>query len=104
MARPEGKSGTTAFVFTISLSDVALWPVTVAYRSVNGTALTTSDYTAVSSTAYFAIGTKTKTVTVWVKGDRTKEKNETFNVYLSNPSANADIADAYGLGTIVNDD
>jgi hypothetical protein len=33
-----------------------------------------------------------------------RERNETFSVNLSNPSANAYIDDAQGLGTIIDDD
>jgi hypothetical protein len=38
-----------------------------------------------------------------VKGDKTKESNETFFVNLSNANG-AMIADGQGLGTILNDD
>jgi hypothetical protein len=43
-------------------------------------------------------------VTVQVNGDTTAEPNETFTVNLSNAVGNATIADAQGVGTIVNDD
>jgi hypothetical protein len=43
-------------------------------------------------------------VTVEVNGDTTVEPNETFNVNLANATGNATIADAAGVGTIVNDD
>ena len=46
----------------------------------------------------------TQTVTVQVNGDTTVEPNETFNVNLSSATGNATIADAQGVGTIVNDD
>src|SRR5438876_1112152 len=38
-----------------------------------------------------------------VKGDTTREANETFNVNLANPT-NASILDGIGVGTIINDD
>jgi hypothetical protein len=78
--------------------------VTVDYASAAGTASTPSDFQAVSGTLTFPIGVNAKTITVLVVGDRTRERNETFSVNLSNPSANAYIGDGQGLGTIVDDD
>src|SRR5919109_119367 len=100
----EGKSGTTAFTFVVSLSGNPLSPVTVDYASASGTASTPSDFQSASGTLTFPIGVNTKTITVAVVGDRTRERNETFFVNLSNPSANAYIGDGQGLGTIVDDD
>ena len=45
----------------------------------------------------------TQTVTIDVRGDRLDELDETFAVNLSNP-LNAQISDAKGLGTILDDD
>ncbi len=44
-----------------------------------------------------------KTLTVLVRGDAAQELTETFAVNLSRPS-NARIADARGIGTILNDE
>jgi chitinase len=44
-----------------------------------------------------------KTVTVTVRGDRTRDPSETFHLRLSRP-AGATIADGDALGRIVNDD
>jgi hypothetical protein len=41
---------------------------------------------------------------VRVLGDNVRELNETFWIHLTNPSANAYIGQAWGLGTILNDD
>jgi hypothetical protein len=43
-------------------------------------------------------------VTVTVIGDKAREPNETLYVNLANPSPNAYLGDAQGLGTIANDD
>ena len=51
----------------------------------------------------FKAGQTSQKVSVPVAGDRTKEKDETFNLTLSSAS-NASILDAVGLGTIKNDD
>ena len=100
----EGKSGTTAFTFVVSLSGNPLSPVTVDYASAAGTASTPSDFEAASGTLTFPVGVNVKTITVQVVGDRTRENNETFYVNLSNPSANAYLGDGQALATIVNDD
>ena len=78
--------------------------MTVDFATADGTATQPSDYTANSGTVTFAPGETSKTVTVQVNGDTTVEPNETFNVNLSNATGNATIADAQGVGTIVNDD
>jgi hypothetical protein len=48
-------------------------------------------------------GRTSRTIVVKVNGDHTHEANETFRVRLSSPSA-ATIADAEGIGRIINDD
>ena len=75
----------------------------VTYATANGTATAGSDYTATSGTLTFAPGESTKTITVLVKGDKTKEPDETFYVNLSG-AVGATIADGTGVGTILNDD
>ena len=100
----EGKSGTTAFTFVVSLSGKALAPVTVDYASAAGTASVPSDFQSVSGTLSFPVGVDTRTITVQVVGDRTRERNESFYVNLSNPSSNAYLGDGQALGTIVDDD
>jgi hypothetical protein len=100
----EGKSGTTAFTFVVSLSGNPLSPVTVSYATAAGTATTPSDFQPTSGTLSFPAGASTRTITVTVVADTVRERNETFYVNLSNPSANAYTGDAQGVGTIVNDD
>jgi len=39
-----------------------------------------------------------------VKGDKKTEQDETLYLLLSDPSSNAFIFDAQGIGTILNDD
>jgi hypothetical protein len=80
----EGNSGTTLAVVTASLSGSTALPATVDYRTVDGTALASSDYVAVSGTLTFAPGDTTRTITVLVRGDTTAEANETFSVRLGN--------------------
>jgi uncharacterized repeat protein (TIGR01451 family) len=100
---PEGNTGDTPFVFTVTLSGAADSAVTIGYATADGTASSPSDYAATSGTLTFAPGQTSATVTVTVHGDTTPENDETFTVNLTSPSG-ATIADGQGLGTIQNDD
>jgi hypothetical protein len=100
---PEGNSGTTSFVFTVSLSQASGKSVTVNYTTADGTATAGSDYIANSGTLSFAPGDLSKTITVLVNGDTTVEPDETFFVNLRG-ATNATIAVGTGTGTILNDD
>jgi subtilisin-like proprotein convertase family protein len=100
----EGNSGTVTAVFTVSLSTISGQQVTVNYSTASGTATANKDYIPRSTgTITFSPGTIIRTVGVAVYGDIVVESNETFFVNLTNP-VNATMADAQGLGTIVNDD
>jgi Calx-beta domain len=104
VSKKEGNSGTTAFVFTVSVSGSPTSTVTVDWATGGGTATPVTDYVPANGTASFAPGVTTKTVTVQVVGDTFPEPNETFLVSLSNASPNAYIVDPQGVGTILNDD
>ncbi|MEB3190360.1 MAG: glycosyl hydrolase family 18 protein [Snowella sp.] len=99
----EGDTGTKTALFTVSLNTASTNPVTVAYATQNGTALSGSDYTATSGTLTFAAGETTKTIAVSITGDTLYENNEAFSLNLTNPSQ-ATIAKGQGVGTIVNND
>jgi hypothetical protein len=99
----EGHAGTRSATFTVTLSAASNQLVTVNYATADGTAVSPSDYTAASGTLTFAPGETTKTITVLVKGDRLGEADEAFFLNLS-AASNATVADAQGLGTIVDDE
>jgi Calx-beta domain/FG-GAP-like repeat len=103
VARKEGRSGTTRFVFTVTLSAAYDVPVTVNYATADGTAKAGEDYVAKSGTLTFAPGQTTKRIAVRVKGEWKNEADETFFVNLSG-ATNAMLVDPTGLGTILNDD
>ncbi len=104
-ANPEGDTGTTPFVFTVSLSAQSGQTVTVDYATADGTATAGSDYTAKSGTLTFNPGETSKTITVDVSGDATQEPNESFTVALSNPTnATLKPLGSTGTGTIQDDD
>ena len=89
--------------FAVSLSRAASGPVTVAYRTADGTATAGSDYTRASGKLRFAPGETAKTVRVPVLDDVVDEGEETFTLRLLNASG-ARIADGVATGTIVNSD
>src|SRR5262249_51902646 len=80
---------------TLFTSTVRLWapydqPVTVSYRTADGTARTgDGDYVAKAGTLTFASGETTKTITVEVQGDSKKELDETFFLDLFGNSSNS---------------
>jgi hypothetical protein len=99
----EGNSGTRGLTFTVTLSRASTVPVTVRWGTANGTAVAGSDYAAGSATLTFAPGQTQKTVTVQVRGDRTRERDEYFLVRLSNPG-HAVVGTGTGVGGVRNDD
>jgi hypothetical protein len=106
VTKKEGKKNqTTVFTFTVTLSATYDQPVTLSFRTVNGTATTSDgDYVAKTGTLTFAPGETTKTITIEVKGDSKKEADETFYLDLFGNSINALFTKNRGIGTILNDD
>jgi hypothetical protein len=106
VTKSEGRRGrTTLFTFTVTLSAAYDQPVTMSFRTANGTATTSnSDYVAKSGTITFAPGQTTKTITIEVKGDSKRESNEYFYLDLFGNSTNSLFTKSRGLGTILNDD
>lgn len=99
----EGKSGTTAATFTVTLSQASTGQVLVTFSTANGTAIAGDDFNFASGTLAFNPGETTKTITVAVIGDRKREGDETFTVNLSGADG-ATLFDAHGAGVIHNDD
>jgi probable HAF family extracellular repeat protein len=99
----EGNSGTRAANFIVFLSAASTESVTVAYGTAYGSATAGGDYQAASGTLTFAPGETSKTITVQVIGDRLPEPNETFDVYLNNPT-NAWFIQNQAVGTILDDE
>jgi hypothetical protein len=96
-------SPATPATFTVSLSTPSSLPVVVEYTTADGSAVDSWDYVARHDKLTFAPGDLTQTVTIDVRGDHLDEADEWFAVNLSNP-LNAQISDAKGIGTIVDDD
>lgn len=99
----EGDGAHVHFMFLVTLDKASTSPVTVQYRTANGTALAGSDYEATSGTVTFAAGETAKQIHVDVIGDKVAEADERFTVELSTPTG-ATIADGTATGTLLNDD
>jgi hypothetical protein len=100
----EGNTGTTSATFSVSLSAASTQTVTVHYATADGTATTAGgDYQATSGTLTFAPGVTSQSATVLVNGDHLVEGTESFLLVLTNPT-NAFVADAKGVGTILDDE
>lgn len=99
----EGDSGLRDMTFTVTLSEATSRPVTVTYATADGTAKAGQDYVAQTGTITFAAGETQKTIQVAAIGDAVVEANEGFSLVLSSATG-ATIADATGVGTILNDD
>jgi hypothetical protein len=99
----EGNSGTRTLTLHVGLSRASTVPVTVRWAIANGIATAGSDYKAASGTVTFAAGQTSKTVTVQVRGDPTRERTEVFVVRLSAP-AHATVTKGTGIGGIDDDD
>jgi hypothetical protein len=106
VSKKEGpKNQTTLFTFTVTLSAAYDQPVTMSFKTTDGTAKTSDqDYVAKTGTLTFAPGETTKTITIVVNGDSKKEANETFYLDLFGNSGNSLFTKKRGLGTILNDD
>src|SRR5262249_35292691 len=101
----EGNTGTTNFVFTVNLSTSYDQTVTVHYSTADGTATTAgNDYQATCGTLTFTASQTSQTAKALLKGERQREPDATFSVNLDNPTSNASIADAQGVGTILDDE
>ena len=92
--------------FIVRLDAPNINPVTVNYRTDLNTATYggNQDFVFTSGTLNFAAGEMVKTVRVTMSNGSIAEAIENFEFNLSSPSANATIADASALGTIIDND
>jgi Calx-beta domain/FG-GAP-like repeat len=105
VTKREERKNTTQFVFTVTLSAAYDQPVTMSFRTVDGTATTgDGDYVARTGSLTFAPGETSKTITIDVKGDGKREADEVFYLDLFGNGNNSLFTKNRGLGTILNDD
>lgn len=88
---------------TVVLNRPSYAPVTVHYRSQDGTAATGTDYDAVEGDLVFAPGQTSATFLVTVVNDSDAESDETVALFLSAPSG-ATLAGSTATLTIADDD
>ena len=110
VAKVEGDSGTTNFVFTAKLDNPVDGGLKVDYSTAAGTAESGSDFTSKSGTLNFSGSAgETESITIKVKGDELVEADEIFTVALGEIS-DSDFLGSISLtnfvqeGTILNDD
>src|SRR5262249_46711072 len=91
VTKAEGKKGNkTLFTFTVTLLVAYDQPVTMSFKTTDGTAKTSDqDYVAKTGTLTFAPGETTKTITIVVNGDSKREADESFYLDLFGLSSNA---------------
>jgi chitinase len=99
----EGDAGTATQTFTVSLDVPSGKTVSVDYVTTDGSAGAATDYQSTTGTVTYLPGETAKTVDVLVNGDTLSEDDETYTLDLSNP-VRSTIADAQGVGTILDDD
>lgn len=100
----EGNSGTRSATFTVRLSKPAASSVTYTIATANNSASAGTDYVARSlSGQTISAGQTSRTFTVTINGDTTRESNESFYVRLSSVSG-ATVSAAQATGIIRNDD
>jgi predicted extracellular nuclease len=99
----EGDAGTSILTFTVTRTG-ATGAFDVNFTTANDSATAGSDYVAQSGTLNFAAGQNSQTISITINGDTDPESTETFFVNLSGATNGAVIADAIGVGTIVNDE
>ncbi len=100
----EGKTGTRAATFAVTLSAAATTPVTMDYKVLEGTAKPGSDYSDKTGQLTIPAGSVSAQIAINIKGDSTVEPSEKFIVKIQHPSSNATIKRNGGTGTIINDD
>lgn len=92
----EGNSGQRTIEVLVILSEPAKTPVTISYTSKNKSGASNNSIT-------FNPGERVKKISVSVTGDQTCEKNETFEIVLSNP-VGASLSNSVGTVTVIDDD
>src|SRR5206468_4120551 len=101
----EGNSGTTAFNFTVNLTNTYSLPVTVNFQTADGTAtVANNDYQAQTSSITIPVGSTSGTITILVNGDTNCESNETFTVSLTGGTNVTIGSPSNSTGTILNDE
>jgi len=81
----EGNAGVTMFKVVVSLSTVAIVPVTVRYSTSDADAVAGLDYAGTSGTLTIPAGSSRGTIEVKIIGDLLQESNERFSLNFTDP-------------------
>jgi hypothetical protein len=81
----EGAKGKANAEVVVKLSSLAATPVTVHYKTADGTAKNSLDYKVTEDNLTFAAGETSKTILIPIVDDKLSESSEYFRVALSNP-------------------
>ena len=103
VAVAEGNDGVTTAEVTLILSQASPVPVTIGFRTVDGTATAGFDFNPTNGVVVFAPGEQTNVVRVRILGDTVFEKDETLTLDFTVPAGVAAPATATVI-TILNDD
>ena len=97
--------GETA-IFTVRLSEASTSAVTVAFNTVDGTAIEPDDYAERTGSVTFGAGETSTTVEVTTEDDTTRQElDETFELQLTSVlTGNATIGDPTATGWIIDND
>ncbi|HBK93293.1 MAG TPA: hypothetical protein DDZ68_16655 [Parvularcula sp.] len=96
-----GEEGDT-MVFIVTRSGDTSGTNNVSYATANGTAVSPSDYSALSGTLTFTSGQTTKTLSTSLPYGTNGEPTEVMYLNLSSPTGGASISDSQGVGSIYN--
>jgi hypothetical protein len=84
---------------TVTRTGGSAGAISVDYATSDGSATAGIDYTAMSGTLHFADGQTSQTITIPIIDDMLAEGDETFNVFLTNPSGGAKLG-SIGTATV----
>jgi uncharacterized repeat protein (TIGR01451 family) len=99
----EGHNGTTNVVFIVSLSAATTQTVSVAFSTLDSSAVAGEDFQGTNGVLVFPPGTTMLPVAIRVFGDLVNEFDEGFLLRLA-PATNATIIRSFGFANIFNDD
>jgi len=89
--------------FTITLDEAPILPITIDYKSSDGTAISGTDYEAVDDYLYFALGISSRTFTVNIIDNSIYEGNKDFTIAVSSTSTGY-YSTGDATGTIIEDE
>jgi cellulase/cellobiase CelA1/aryl-phospho-beta-D-glucosidase BglC (GH1 family) len=88
--------------FTVRLSAASTQSVSVAWSTLNGTALAGTDFTAASGTLTFAAGETSKTISISLLPQASTLETKALNLQLSGPTG-ATLADNTAIAALIHD-